>query len=125
MGRPVHFEIHAEDPERASAFYRSIFGWDITKFEGPMAYWIVRTGEGPGIDGGILPRQGPPPADGAPVNGYVCTIAVENLDDTTKRIAAAGCPNVVPKNHLPGVGTFAYFKDTEGNIFGCIEPESV
>jgi uncharacterized protein len=34
MNRPVHFEIHAEDPERAANFYRQLFGWEITKWAG-------------------------------------------------------------------------------------------
>ncbi len=28
MGRPLHFEIHAGDVERAKAFYGGVFGWE-------------------------------------------------------------------------------------------------
>ncbi len=58
MPRPVHFEIHADDPERAAAFYRSVFDWEIEKWEGPREYWLVTTGpEGtPGINGGLMKR---------------------------------------------------------------------
>jgi uncharacterized protein len=34
MGRPVHFEIHASDPDRTQAFYEAVFGWAIARFEG-------------------------------------------------------------------------------------------
>lgn len=63
MPRVVHFEIHADDPERAAAFYSSVFGWEIMKWDGPFDYWLVRTGprEEMGIDGGILRRQGSGP----------------------------------------------------------------
>ena len=27
MGRVIHFEIHAEHPDRAIAFYSSLLGW--------------------------------------------------------------------------------------------------
>jgi predicted enzyme related to lactoylglutathione lyase len=30
----VHFEIPADDPERAARFYRDLFGWKIDKYEG-------------------------------------------------------------------------------------------
>jgi predicted enzyme related to lactoylglutathione lyase len=40
MRRPVHFEIHAEDPERAANFYSQLFGWEITKWDGPVDYWL-------------------------------------------------------------------------------------
>src|SRR3972149_5570591 len=64
MPRVIHFEIAADDPERAVAFYRKVFGWEIQKWEGPMEYWVITTGpkEEPGIDGGLgRRRQGPPP----------------------------------------------------------------
>ena len=70
MPRVIHFEIHAADPARAQAFYEALFGW---QFKGwappgqPVGYWLISTGEGPGIDGGMLPRHGAPPAEGQPV----------------------------------------------------------
>ena len=36
MPRPIHFEIHAENPERAQRFYRELFGWTFQGFEGSM-----------------------------------------------------------------------------------------
>ena len=38
----VHFEIPADDPERAAKFYRELFGWEIKHMGGPMDYWLVR-----------------------------------------------------------------------------------
>ena len=34
MPRPVHFDITADDPERAVAFYEKVFGWKLTHWEG-------------------------------------------------------------------------------------------
>src|SRR5690348_9288852 len=76
MPRIVHFEIHADDPERAIGFYTALFGWEISRW-GEMDYWLIRTGEGtPGIDGGLTRRQGPPPPEGQAVTSYVCTADV-------------------------------------------------
>ena len=122
MPRPVHFEIHSADPDAAAKFYATIFGWQILKWDGPVEYWVVQTGEGPGIDGGILRRQGDAPATGAAVNAYVCTIGVESLDETLTSIAGNGGEIVVAKHEIPGIGTLAYFKDPDGNIFGALQP---
>ena len=43
MGRVVHFELHAADPDRARLFYEEVFGWEIARV-GVMPYWLVRTG---------------------------------------------------------------------------------
>lgn len=123
MSRVVHFEIQSADPEAASKFYSSTFGWQIVKWEGPIEYWLVTTGtEGPGIDGGILRRQGDAPATGAGVNAYVCTMGVESIDDTLAAITKNGGEIVVAKHEIPNVGTLAYCKDPDGNIFGVMQP---
>jgi uncharacterized protein len=125
MARVVHFEIHAENPERAVAFYQTLFGWEFKKWDGPMEYWLITTGKEsePGINGGLVKRMGPPPIDGQAVNAYVCTVNVDVIDDTIARIGAAGCPIVLPKMAIPGVGWLAYFKDTEGNIVGAMQAD--
>ena len=123
MPRVIHFEIHAENPERAVDFYKKVFGWSFQKWGGPMDYYLVTTGEAgqPGINGGLMRRQGPPPAEGQPVNAYVCTIDVPNIDEFSSKALAAGARVALPKMPVPGIGWLAYFKDTEGNIFGMIQ----
>ena len=60
MPRPIHFEIHAADPQRAIRFYTQLFGWTFTKWESPMDYWLIKTGERvrPASTAGLLPRRG-------------------------------------------------------------------
>ncbi|MCM2271076.1 MAG: VOC family protein [candidate division Zixibacteria bacterium] len=124
MNRVVHFEIHAENPERAIAFYSKCFGWKFTKWEGPMEYWIISTGDPkePGIDGGLLRRHGV--IDGQAVIAYPCTIQVANIDEMLKKVESAGGQIVLPKMPIPGVGWLLYSKDTEGNIFGVMQPDA-
>lgn len=112
--RIVHFEVPADDPARCMAFYGKAFGWTFEKWDGPVEYWMVRTGDGPGIDGGLSRRAFP---------GQVPTnvVSVPSLDDSTRGILAAGGTEVVPKMAVPGVGWTAYFADTEGNQFGVIQ----
>jgi predicted enzyme related to lactoylglutathione lyase len=123
MPRVIHFEIHAEAPERAIKFYRDLFAWEFTKWGGPMDYWLVKTGPDgqPGINGGLIRRQGH--IDGEAVIAYVCTVDTPALDEYTRKAEAGGGKVVVPKMPIPGVGWLAYCKDTEGNIFGLMQAD--
>ena len=121
MPRVVHFEIHATDPDRAVNFYKTLFGWNFQKWEGPMEYWMVITGpdDQPGINGGLVRRQGE--IDGQAVIAYVCTVDVENLDASVQTAVDNGGQIALPKMPIPGMGWLAYCKDTEGNIFGMMQ----
>jgi hypothetical protein len=124
MSRVNHFEIHAADPERASSFYRAVFGWTIQKWHGPADYWLITTGPDsePGINGAIMRRNGE--IDGAAVIAYVCTISVDSVDEAVEKIAVNGGDiTVLPKMPVPGIGWSAYCKDTEGNIFGLMQAD--
>jgi predicted enzyme related to lactoylglutathione lyase len=113
MHRVVHFELAAQDPERAAEFYRQAFGWTIQKWEGPAEYWLVTTGaEGEsGINGGILRhKEGAPPT--------IVTIAVDSVDDAVQQVLRCGGQVCLPKMAIPGVGYQAYCLDTEGTVIG-------
>jgi len=115
MPRPTHFEIPAEDPARAIAFYETVFGWKFTPWGDPsMPYWLVSTGTGPGIDGGLMPQRKP----GQPC---VNSLTVDDLDAILTSVAAHGGVCVAPKMPIPGVGWLAYCKDTEGHLFGIMQ----
>jgi predicted enzyme related to lactoylglutathione lyase len=121
MPRVVHFEIHAEDPERAVNFYKTLFDWQFQKWEGPMEYWLVTTGpnDQPGINGGLMRRHGQ--IDGQAVIAYVCTVDVVDVDAYTNTAVANGGQIALPKTPIPGMGWLVYCKDTEGNIFGMMQ----
>ncbi len=122
MGRLIHFEIHVNDMERAKKFYGEVFGWifeDWTAFAG-SPYWGAITGAetDAGINGALMLRHGPPPAAGQPVNGYVCTLGVEDYDRTEAKILELGGMVALPKAALTGMAWQGYYLDPEGNIFG-------
>jgi uncharacterized protein len=124
MGRVIHFEIHAADPDRAERFYTGLFGWTAERYGGPVDYRLLTTGpdDAPGINGAIVERRGP--VDGEAVIGYVCTIQVDSIEETERAVPEAGGEQVVDRMEIPGVGLLSYFKDTEGNIFGALQPVS-
>ena len=124
MPRVVHFEIHADQPERAIRFYSDLFGWEFTKWAGPMDYWLIKTGpdDQRGINGGMVRRHGV--IDGQAVIAYVCTVDVPSVDDIVRAIPEKGGAIALPKMPIPGVGWLAYAKDPEGNIFGMMQPDA-
>ena len=121
MPRVVHFEIYADDMERAEQFYHDIFDWTVDKWEGEngFVYSLVSTGDAaqPGINGGLLQRPDP---------AAVTTIMLEvpSIDDYAGKITDGGGTVTVPKFAVPGVGYAAYFTDTEGNPFGIFQDDS-
>jgi len=116
MPRIIHFDIPADDPARAQKFYQDVFGWKFDKWNGPMEYWMAKTGDDkqPGINGGLAKRM---PGQAGVTN----TIDVPSVDEFAKKIQSKGGKVIVPKMAIPGVGYFAQCLDTEGNIFGIIQ----
>lgn len=127
MGRVIHFEIHVDDMERAKKFYGEVFGWsyqDWSDFAG-MPYFGAETGDDNalGINGALMQRQSAPPETGQAINGFTCTMDVENFDATEEKILANGGTVARPKHALPGIAWQGYYIDTEGNIFGIHQPD--
>lgn len=116
MNRVVHFDILAEKPERLIAFYSKVFGWAFTKWEGPMDYWMIHTGDGEGIDGGLSRKS--------PEASNANTIGVADLDATLTKVQQHGGTIINPKMAIPGIGWFALFRDAEGNVFGLMQDDS-
>jgi predicted enzyme related to lactoylglutathione lyase len=120
--RVIHFEIQADNIERAKEFYEKALGWKVTqmmtKEQGGMDYWGLDTGEGPGIGGGLYQR----PAEGEKFYLYDCTINVPDIDAAIEAVKANGGTITREKTDMTGVGLFAGCKDTEGNRFGLMQP---
>lgn len=127
MGRLVHFEIHVDDMERAKGFYGEVFGWsfqDWSEYAGTPYFGAVTGDENElGINGALMQRKGAPPAANQPLNGFSCTMGVEEYDATEKLILENGGKVAVPKYALPGMAWQGYYVDTEGNVFGIHQPD--
>jgi uncharacterized protein len=121
MPRVIHFEIVADNPERAMKFYKEVFGWEFNKWDGPQDYWLVKTGEDsqPGINGGLTPKtnQGSSNTGGRITN----SIDVPSIDEFSNKISMEGGKVLRPKMPIPGVGYLAICQDTEGISFGIIQ----
>ena len=118
MWRVNHFDVSADEPERAMRFYGEVFGWRFEKWNGPFDYWLVTTGDRnePGIDGGLAKREDP--------NAHVMNfIDVPSVDECATRITSNGGRIIQHKQTIPGVGCILIFQDTEGNVFGIMQQD--
>ena len=127
MGRLIHFEIHVDDMERAKKFYGEVFSWtfeDWSNYAG-MPYFGAVTGDNNemGINGALMQRQSSPPEPNQALNGYACTMGVEDYDSTEAKILQNGGKLALAKYALPGMAWQGYYLDTEGNIFGIHQPD--
>jgi predicted enzyme related to lactoylglutathione lyase len=122
MNRIVHFEINADNLQRAADFYTAVFGWKIEKWPyNGQEYWVVMTADKdskePGINGGLVQRSKEfVPASGA--NAFVATVQVDNFEAIEEKILAAGGRIATGKSLIENVAWQGYFFDTEGNTFG-------
>jgi predicted enzyme related to lactoylglutathione lyase len=118
-GRVVHFEIPADDFARATEFYRSAFGWEISRAPG-IDYAMLGTtpsgddgspAEAGSINGGMLKRD-------ADRKSPIVTIDVDDIEQALHKITELGGRTVTPKQEVLGMGYSAYFTDSEGNLMG-------
>lgn len=126
MNPVVHFEFPANDRKRISNFYHNVFGWESKQLGKEMGeYVIVTTTESdekgpkkPGaINGGFYQKTEDPISQHPSV-----VIAVENLEESMKKVTRAGGKILGEIMDIPGVGKYAPFLDTEGNRVGMLQP---
>ena len=118
--RVVHFELPADNVERAKKFYQQAFQWDISQYPG-MEYHGVLTSEIDqktrmplkvgGINGGLTKRNNE-------VKNTVVTIEVDDIDAALRNVEKLGGKTIQKKTTVADMGFTGYFKDTEGNIVG-------
>ena len=114
----VHFDVSADDLQRARLFYERVFGWKFHAW-GPPDFFLIRSGpkSDPGIHGALTKRHDP--AERA--SGFECTISVKDIDACAAAIEANGGKIVLPKMEIHGVGRIIQFHDTEGNVVSAME----
>ncbi len=112
----VHFEIGCKDIQKARKFYGDLFGWEYMPGAPNMAMIGNLGGHVPkptdGIGGHLM-------ALGHPPHQYVTIYAqVDNIEAALAKAEKLGGSTLIPKQEVPGMGWFAWFKDPEGNCIG-------
>jgi uncharacterized protein len=106
----THFEIPADDPGRAKAFYAGLFGWSFQEIPGYESYHLFTTPAGEEGVGGAIGKRGASAPE--KLRSYV---HVDSIDASLPRVTELGGTVVEPKAEVPGQGWYAVFTDTEGN----------
>jgi predicted enzyme related to lactoylglutathione lyase len=127
MNPVVHFEMPADDRKRMADFYTTVFGWQAQLLGEEMGNYVAVTttesGENgrpkmPGaINGGFYPKTKDMPAQYPSI-----VIAVENIHESMKEVAAAGGTVLGEPVDIPMVGSYVSFIDTEGNRVSILQP---
>ena len=117
MATLVHFDVSAENPERAKKFYADLLGWKFTSLPGPAAYHLIETTglDGKkGVGGGMSLRERGPA-------GIINYFGVESIDAAMEKVVKSGGKVVTSRQEVPGWGYLGVCLDTEGNAFGLFE----
>jgi predicted enzyme related to lactoylglutathione lyase len=113
MGRPVvHFEIGCRDRAKTSEFYSKLFGWQI----GPGPASAIDTGSPHSLPGHITSLGH------EPEHYTMFYVDVEDVQASLDQAVQMGGKKLVGPIPVPGVGTFAWFADPEGNMIGLLKP---
>jgi predicted enzyme related to lactoylglutathione lyase len=113
-GQMVHFEVKAEDADRATAFYSNVFGWQFGDSAMPdMDYRMTQTGEQHG--GAVFSSD-------EAGQGLVIYFDTDDIDASLAKIRERG-GHAEDKQPIPTVGWFARCKDTEGNDFSLFQSD--
>lgn len=121
MDKVQHFEIPADDLERAKVFYSTVFGWKLKDVPG-MEYAMADTVETDsnrqpigGTNGGIIKKN----STYAKVTSI--TVTVQDIDEAIESVVNAGGKLLKEKQKFLEIGIVAYVEDTEGNVVGLWE----
>lgn len=116
----VHFEVPADDVERAKAFYQETFGWKVDAYPGMNYHGMLTTEVGPemtplepgAINGGMFDRSS------FPIKSVVLTIGVDDIDAALAKVESNGGKVVLGRQPVTDMGFTGYFADPEGNVMG-------
>jgi uncharacterized protein len=109
MSKVVHFEIPADDTDRAREFWTAMFGVKWESYDGPVEYHMFGN-EDKQSGGGLMPRQ-----EGQ--DGLIVYFPVEDMDAALDKVRELGGNVEDEKRPVPGMGWYAPVTDTEGNRF--------
>lgn len=131
MSPVVHFEMPAKDKKRVSKFYATVFGWHMVQMDDDFGGYLMaattdtddKTGrpKNPGaINGGFFDYK-----DDELNRMPHLVIAVDELQKGIKMVNDNGGEVVGKQMDIAGVGKYVSFRDSEGNIVGMLQPQSM
>lgn len=108
-GSITYLHIPAADVERAAAFYRDVFGWQINNPDSDRSSFDDPSGQ---LSGAWVSDH-----LAATEPGLLPYIYVDRVEETITRVLAQG-GEIVTKPFHSGLLTIATFRDPAGNVLG-------
>lgn len=122
MNSPVYFEIQADNPEKAAAFYTNVFWWEFFEMKWlSIPYWRVMT---EWIHGWLMKRVGSTPTSQQGTNAFVVSMEVRSFDWYAAKIVENGGTVALEKFAIPWKCRQGYFHDPEWNMFWIFQPDA-
>ncbi|MXP27248.1 VOC family protein [Porphyrobacter algicida] len=122
-GAFIWYELMTTDADGASAFYKSVVGWDIAaqpSGDSDMDYRMITRSDG-GFAGGVLNLTREMCDNGARA-GWLGYIHVPDVDAAIATLGKAGGSVQMPPVDMEGVGRMAMVADPQGAVFYLMAP---
>jgi uncharacterized protein len=119
-GTVTHFEIPADDVERARTFYAGLFEWELSPFYGSDYLYITpkktaaKVPRDALVTGGLDKRS-------KELEHVTVVFGVESVERSLRIVEKLGGKVFRKKQPVGDFGFSAYFRDTEGNVLGLFE----
>lgn len=117
-GRFVWFELLTKDVERATSFYPETLPWRIEPMtmQDGSEYTLIKAGDAD-VGGLVSPEADIP-------STWVSYVSVADVDETAKKIVAAGGATHMDAFEIPGVGRMQGVSDPQGGMFCLFKGET-
>jgi uncharacterized protein len=120
-GKFVWFDLASSDSAASQRFYGKVFDWKFQQVRGAAEKYAVIRNEGRSI-GGVFQSKAP---SGAAVGArWLSFVSVANMDRVVAAMTAAGAQVLLPATVVPGRGTHALVRDSQGAIIGLLQSSS-
>ena len=127
MNPVVHFEMPAENKNRMVKFYSTVFGWQTQQLGPEMGEYVVVSTTESSDDGrpkmtGAINGEFYQKTDDLNTQHPSLVIAVDDVNESIKKIKSGGGTVLGEPMDIPGVGKYISFIDTEGNRLSILQP---
>lgn len=118
--RFVWYELHTPDAKPAQAFYGGVLGWGAQDAGRPDRSYTLLTVDNTPV-GGLLQKPATAFSSGEKA-GWVGYIGIDNVEEFSKKVQAAGGVVHRAAEEIPEVGRFAVVADPQGAMFVLFQP---
>ena len=110
----VHFDLPADNVDRAKKFYEKLFEWKFNQVPMPTPFFLIETKDlngNPGVGGGMGERK-------LPEQSTMNYIGVPSVEEYISKVKKLGGNIIMQRTAVAGWGYLAICVDTENNNFG-------